>query len=67
MSACAAKNPASTPVNARLYPIGAILIAENYVEYMIEQHTRAALEQQQWTIVVNKVSPLPHKASLIIL
>lgn len=30
---------------------------------MIEQHTRTALEQQQWTVVVNDVSPL--KASLV--
>jgi hypothetical protein len=32
---------------------------------MIDQDMRAALEQQQWTIVVNDVSPLPLKASLI--
>jgi hypothetical protein len=32
---------------------------------MIEQHTRSALEQQQWTIVVNEASLVHHKASLI--
>jgi hypothetical protein len=32
---------------------------------MIEQHTRIALEQQQWTIVVNEVSPVPHQTSFI--
>jgi hypothetical protein len=32
---------------------------------MIDQQMRAALEQQQWTIVVNDVSPLPHKGSFI--
>ena len=32
---------------------------------MIEQHTRSALEQQQWIIVVNEASPVPHKMSLI--
>ena len=32
---------------------------------MLDQHTRAALEQQQWTIVANDVSPLPLKASFV--
>jgi len=34
---------------------------------MLDHHTRAALEQQQWIIDVNDVSPLPHQASLIVL
>jgi hypothetical protein len=32
---------------------------------MLDQQRRAALEQQQWSIDVNDVSPLPHQASLI--
>jgi hypothetical protein len=32
---------------------------------MIEQPTRTALEQQHWTIVVNDVRTLPHKASFV--
>lgn len=35
------------------------------MECKIEQHTRTALEQQQWTIVVNDVCPLPLKASFV--
>jgi hypothetical protein len=32
---------------------------------MLDQQTRAALEQQQWSIDVNDVSPIPHKTSFV--
>jgi hypothetical protein len=35
------------------------------VKCMLDQHRRAALEQQQWIIDVHDVSPLPHNASLV--
>ena len=32
---------------------------------IIDQFTRTALQQQQWTIVINEASPVPPRASLI--
>jgi hypothetical protein len=32
---------------------------------MLEEYTRIELKQRQWTVAVNDVTPLPHKASLI--
>jgi hypothetical protein len=70
--ACTASGSSSLKVDKSVFDLSIYCYTSHggsysQVECMLEEYTRTELKQRQWTVAVNNVTPLPHKASFNVL